>query len=284
MSGLVVLTTDFGLHDEYVGVMKGVIAGLAPVTQVIDLSHGIEPHNIAQAAHLLDSSCRFFPDQTIHVVVVDPGVGSERRLILVGARRQLFLAPDNGVLSLLLGNEDFTFARAVVNDALFIKPVSRTFHGRDILAPVAAQLAAGLDATAVGPELARHELTELPLRPLLAADGQGMDGMVVQVDRFGNLITNIPRAAAQGLGCGTTGIAVSITVGGKTIAGLAACYSEVQTGELLALFGSRDYLEIAINQGNAAKYLGVSAGEIVQLRTFHNFNFTPSITNFKLNT
>ena len=271
MSGLVVLTTDFGWNDEYVGVMKGVIAGLAPAARIIDLSHGVEPQNIVQAAHLIDSNCRFFPDQAIHVVVVDPGVGGDRRLILVGARRQLFLAPDNGVLSLLLGNDDFSFARAVVNDTLFIKPVSRTFHGRDILAPVAAHLAAGMDADGVGPELARHELTELPLRPTPAADAMGLTGMVVQVDRFGNLITNIPRQAAQRLGCDATGIAVATTIGDRTIDGITACYSEVNPGAPLAVFGSRDYLEIAINQGNAAKFLGVSTGEIVQLRTLIKF-------------
>ncbi|MDH3392872.1 MAG: SAM-dependent chlorinase/fluorinase, partial [Desulfobulbaceae bacterium] len=144
MSRIITLTTDFGLTDEYVGVMKGVILSLSPAARIIDLSHGVEPQNITQAAYLINSGSLYFPDNTLHIVVVDPGVGSKRRLILVGARQQLFLAPDNGVLSLLLGDESFDFAYEIANTELFGKSVSKTFHGRDILAPVAAHLSTGI--------------------------------------------------------------------------------------------------------------------------------------------
>jgi len=267
MSRLIALTTDFGWNDEYVGVMKGVIIGVTPSARILDLSHDVEPQNIAQAAYLIHGACRFFPDQTIHVVVVDPGVGTSRRLVLVGARKQLFLAPDNGVLSLLLNDEDFSFARVVANEKLFIRPVSRTFHGRDILAPVAAHLAAGLSADAIGPPLGRTELTILPLAPSLAADGKWLEGRIVQVDRFGNLLTNIDRHTVEKFTADNEGNAFSVIVGGRTITRLADCYAEGQAGGLLALFGSREYLEIAINQGHAGKFLGVSTGEVVSLRT-----------------
>ena len=266
MSGLVTLTTDFGLTDEYVGVMKGVILSLAPTTQIIDLSHGIEPQNIAQAAYLIDNSSRYFPDDTVHVLVVDPGVGSNRRLILVGARRQLFLAPDNGVLSLVIDDE-FSFAHAVTNKELYLHPVSRTFHGRDILAPVAAHLAAGIAAETVGPPLDRNELTQLHLAASVSTDGKSIKGGVIQVDRFGNLITNIHRQTAQKLADENNASVLTVIIGARTINNIVACYAETAPGELLALFGSRDYLEIAINHGDAGKLLGITTGEIVQLRT-----------------
>ena len=272
MSGIITLTTDFGLADEYAGVMKGVILALAPAARIIDLSHGIEPQNIAQAAYLINSGSRYFPDNTVHLVVVDPGVGSNRRLLLVGARRQLFLAPDNGVLSLLLNGEDFSFAHLVANEELFAKPVSKTFHGRDILAPVAAHIATGIALNKVGPRLRREELTQLHLGATLAPDGKSIEGLVIQVDRFGNLITNIDRQTTQQLADKSGGTALTVMIGDRVISNLADCYDDVPPGEVLSLFGSRNYLEIAVNQGNANKFLGVIVGDIVQLRTGKSFS------------
>lgn len=266
MSGIITLTTDFGLEDEYVGVMKGVILTLAPTTSIIDLSHGIKPQNVVQAAHTIYNGSNYFPDNAVHVVVVDPGVGGSRRLILVGARRQLFLAPDNGVLSLLLNKREFTFARAVTNEELFLKPVSGTFHGRDILAPVAAHLADGLPSEKVGPPLECSELTQLDLAASLSPDGRSIKGTVIQIDHFGNLITNIDRQTVQELGI-TNQSHLTVEIGHRVITGINVCYEESEPGGVLALFGSRDYLEIAINQGDAGKILGISIGEIVQLHT-----------------
>ncbi len=260
------MTTDFGQEDEYVGVMKGVILSRNPATNIIDLSHGIEPHNLTQAAFLINSGSRYFPDHTIHIVVVDPGVGGTRRLILVGTRRQFFLAPDNGVLSLLLNDEDFTFARAVTNEELFVKPVSHTFHGRDIMAPVAAHLAAGIAAETVGALLDRDELTQLPLAPSLTTDGKGIEGMVIQVDHFGNLVTNIDRQTVQQLIDNNAENKLTVSIGDQEIDNLGTYFDEVLPGELLSLFGSRDYLEIAANQGSAKKLLGVSVKDGVQIK------------------
>ena len=266
MSRIITLTTDFGLTDEYVGVMKGVILSLSPAARIIDLSHGIEPQNITQAAYLINSGSLYFPDNTLHIVVVDPGVGSKRRLILVGARQQLFLAPDNGVLSLLLGDESFDFAYEIANTELFGKSVSKTFHGRDILAPVAAHLSTGIPLEEVGPRLDHKELTQLHLGATLAPDGKSVAGLVVQIDRFGNLITNIDRQTAQQIIGNNTEDTLTVKVGEQIIKNLATCYDEVPTGSALALFGSRDYLEIAINQGNAAIFFDVAIGDTVHMQ------------------
>ena len=274
MSGLITLTTDFGLADEYVGVMKGVIFGLAPATQIIDLSHGIEPQNIVQAACVIENGSRYFPENTVHIVVVDPGVGGPRKLVLVGARNQLFLAPDNGVLSLLLAPDEFQFAHAITNEDLYRKPVSRTFHGRDILAPVAVHLATGIPVEKVGPRVERKELKLIDLAPCLSEDGKVITGKVIQIDRFGNLLTNIDRQIAQQIGTDNPDVEVTVTIGNRRINRIATCYENVPPGEVLALFGSRNSLEIAINQGNAKKHLGIATGEIVQLRTNQKSTFT----------
>ena len=266
MNKLITLTTDFGLTDEYVGVMKGVIYNLAPNTQIIDLCHGIEPQNIAQAAYLINSSTRYFSDNTIHIVVVDPGVGGNRRLILIRARKQLFLAPDNGVLTLLLNNKDFEFARAITNKELFTKPTSQTFHGRDILAPIAAHLATGATAEKIGPLVNYNSLTQLNLAPTIISESRKIMGTVIQVDRFGNLITNIERPIIQRLIKTKHINKITVTIGSKTFTNHTDCYDEALPGELLSLFGSRGYLEISLNQGNAAKFLGISLGEIVELQ------------------
>lgn len=264
---IITLTTDFGLTDEYPGVMKGVILNLAPTVKIIDLSHGIAAQDIRQAAYLINSGSRYFPANTVHIVVVDPGVGSNRRLILVRARQQLFLAPDNGVLSLLLQGKDFSYAYEITNEDLFAKQVSRTFHGRDILAPVAAHIATGIAPESVGPRLKREDLRQLDLAASIAADGKSIEGQVIQIDHFGNLITNIDRQTTQQLADNSPEATLSVMIGEEEINHLADCYDEMPPGGLLALFGSRDYLEVAINQGNAEKCLGVAVGDSVQLRT-----------------
>ncbi|MDH5298628.1 MAG: SAM-dependent chlorinase/fluorinase [Desulfobulbaceae bacterium] len=260
MSEIITLTTDFGLADEYVGVMKGVILGRTPRARIIDLTHDIEPQGIARAAHVIDHASRYFPAGTIHVVVVDPGVGTSRRLILVGARGQLFLAPDNGVLTLLLGEDDFGFARVVACQQLFLHPVSRTFHGRDILAPVAAALADNLEPAEVGPEIAAAGLTTLPLPKAERAARGEIRGEVIRVDRFGNLITNIPRALVNKLAPDTNAAGLAVAITGRTLAAVVETYGSVAIGTPAALFGSSDFLEIAVNGGNASQALNAAVG------------------------
>lgn len=263
MNRVITLTTDFGLTDEYVGVMKGVILGRASGARIVDLTHGIGHQDIRQAAYIVHAAYRHFPAETVHVIVVDPGVGSMRRIILLATEKHLFLAPDNGVLTLLL--EDKTAQAYEVGCAhLYKQPLSTTFHGRDIFAPVAAALANGMPPAETGNMLPISELTALRL-PQVAIDPgpQTIQGAVVLIDHFGNLMTNIHRDAVGRLFRTTDKITVSIRQ--HAIHGLATSYSAAPAGALLALFGSRGYVEIAINGGNAAEQLDFSMDDIVRI-------------------
>lgn len=251
MGRIITLTSDFGSADEFVGVMKGVILGLAPAVEIVDLSHQIAAHDVRQGAFLLGSACRFFPSGTVHVAVVDPGVGSPRRIVLVEAGGQFFLAPDNGLLSLVLGDDGAGRAWQVDNRELFLAEVSATFHGRDIFAPVAARLAGGLEPGRVGGQLAPTDLVRLAdLLPRVDRRLGRITGRVEQVDRFGNLVTNIsgcllaevygPELARLKVGCG-----------GREVRGLSATFSGVAPGEMAAVVGGRGYLELVVNLGRA---------------------------------
>ena len=195
---IITLITDFGLEDEYVGLLKGVILGIDPAAVVVDVTHAIKPQEVAQAAFALEASFRYFPEGTIHVVVVDPGVGTERGILCLEQHRQLFLAPDNGTLTLLLEEGEGAVLRKLENPAFRRAEVSPVFHGRDIIAPAAAHLSKGVDVRALGPELAREAAVRLErLRPVVRANA-GIDGTIVHVDRFGNLISNIPAGLLEG--------------------------------------------------------------------------------------
>ena len=259
---LITLTTDFGLQDEFVGVMKGVIYSKCPSAQVIDISHGIGAQNITRAAYLISSSFHYFPQGTIHVIVVDPGVGSSRKVVLVKAAGQLFLVPDNGVATLLfpLASEGYE----VSNHDLFLVPTSSTFHGRDIFAPVAAHLACGLPVNKVGPLVELESLVRLPLAPPVV-NGETLTGKVIDIDHFGNLITNIDYERA-GRFCADDFDNVSVYIGSIQIHSISISYSTVPVGEAVALFGSRNFLEIGINQKNAAEKFKLGLDSAVYLR------------------
>ncbi len=253
---LITLTTDFGLYDPYVAVMKGVILGIAPAVTIVDITHGVPPHQIREGAYALRMAAPFFPEGTIHVVVVDPGVGGGRRPIAVKTRDAYFVAPDNGVLGYVL-EECGDFLAVHLDAPQFWQPsVSRTFHGRDIFAPVAAHLAMGVPFESLGTPISDLVMLRWP-RPKRRPDGC-IKGEVVHVDRFGNLVSNIPGEEMQG------GEYV-VTVDGATLSEVHATYAEVYPGALLALVGSRGYLEIAVREGNAAELLGVGSGEEVLL-------------------
>jgi S-adenosyl-L-methionine hydrolase (adenosine-forming) len=266
MDRLITLLTDFGLEDEYVGVMKGVILSRFPAARIIDLCHGVPPQDLRRAAYLLESSRPYFPAATLHVIVVDPGVGTSRRIVLMEADGQLLLAPDNGVLT-LPARSGFTAAFEVGCRDLFLPNVSRTFHGRDIFAPVAAALAKGLAPAAVGRRLSREELVHLPL-PEAEIDpaGTAIIGQVVDIDRFGNLLTNIHINAYQELAGDLPPAGIIAQLRDRVISGLSPSYGAAPPDTLLAIFGSRNYLEIATNRGNAARELGVGLGERIVLR------------------
>ncbi|OGQ96568.1 MAG: hypothetical protein A2521_15455 [Deltaproteobacteria bacterium RIFOXYD12_FULL_57_12] len=262
MHRIITLTTDFGLTDEFVGVMKGIILTHAPLVRIVDLSHQIPPQDIRRASLLLNAAYQYFPADTIHLAVVDPGVGSARLLILVRAAGHLFLGPDNGLFTPLYAEEIFEAAYAVECREFFLQPISPTFHGRDILAPVAARLATGLAVSAVGRQLDRQKLVHLAIPPVQREPGR-IIGEVLTTDHFGNLTTNITRTDLQQLAI--EGNNVVTTINTRHIRGIRAAYAEVGPGELLCLFNSRAYLEVAINLGNAARLLAAGPGAQIEL-------------------
>ncbi len=254
---LITLTTDFGTADGYVGIMKGVILGLCPDARLVDLSHDIAAQNVAQAAYVLAAAAPYFPAGTIHLAVVDPGVGSDRRPLVVQTDRAFCVGPDNGLFSPFQaepGARSWALDRPEFWRAT--RQVSRTFHGRDIFAPVAAHLARGVLPEQMGRPIS--DPVRLPLaEPIRHPDGH-ITGQVIYTDRFGNLITNVPAEwVAAGRWC--------IEIAGQRIAGIRAAYADAERGELLALVSSGGTVEIAVREGSAAARLGVGVGARVAL-------------------
>jgi hypothetical protein len=256
---IIALLTDFGTRDHYAGAMKGVALGVCPDATLVDISHEVPPHDVLAGALELAACYRYFPAGTIFLVVVDPGVGSSRRGIAAEAGEYKFVAPDNGVLTVVL---DETPPRKVVEltERRYARPtVSRTFEGRDRFAPAAAWLAKGIELSALGRPAASVHRIALP-RPQRTADG--VTGEVLRVDRFGNLITNIDRTTVlQLVQTGT----FEIRVGSHQVPHLYSTYADAAPGEICALFGSTDHLEIAANGASAAGELGAGRGAAVQI-------------------
>jgi S-adenosyl-L-methionine hydrolase (adenosine-forming) len=259
---IISLITDFGARDEYVGLLKAVILGIDPAAVTVDVSHAVDPQDVAQAAYLVQTAYAHFPPGSIHLVVVDPGVGTARDVLLLDLGEHRFVAPDNGVLSLVVDGDLPFRLRRLENSAWRRESVSPTFHGRDVMAPAAAQLSRGADPAEFGPEVDPRTVVRLrDLRPRRTP--AGIEGRIVQVDRFGNLITNIDRWMLDAcVGAG----APEIRVGDLTIQGVCRTYSDGAPGQPLALFGSRETLEIAVTGGSARNTLGVDKGEPVLVR------------------
>ena len=261
MTHIVTLTTDFGLSDSYVGVMKGVILGLAPQVTVVDICHAVPRHDIAAASLVLAGAYRYFAPGTIHVAVVDPGVGTERRPLALEADGRFFVGPDNGLFSGVLARcrDSEVCAVHLTNSVFWLPSPSATFHGRDIFAPVAAHIALGVPLRNLGSDLAVRDLQRLPDVAPRQREGV-IEGEVVYVDHFGNLTTNItleslPRATS-----------VAIEIAGRRISGVSTAYGDVTEGEVLALIGSTGFLEIAVSSGSASQRLGVGKGAPVRVR------------------
>jgi hypothetical protein len=263
---IISLITDFGLEDEYVGLMKAVILGIDPLARIVDLSHAVEPQDVVQAAFLLESAGRYFPPGSIHLAVVDPGVGTTRALIGFEANGHRFLAPDNGVLTLVMDAFRPETLRCLENPTLWRASVSATFHGRDILAPVAAHWSRGLDVRELGPELNPADVVRLAdLRAKRSPDGD-IAGRIVHIDRFGNLVTNIDAASLQPPGGFIHEGPATIQLAGQKIVGIRRTYADAEPGRPVALIGSRGYLEIAVCCGSARSYFNVRQGDAVAVR------------------
>jgi len=254
---IITLTTDFGTSDHYVGTMKGVILGIAPQARIVDISHEVRPYQIPEGAYVIARACGYFPPKTIHVVVVDPGVGSARRPILAEVGGQRYVAPDNGVLSMVFDGAEKV--RHVTAERYFLQPVSHTFHGRDVFSPVAAHLAAGVPAARFGKRIADYARLDFfhPTR----TGKRFWTGLVLHIDRFGNMITNFhidefPHVATRPF---------ELNIGLRRLTRLVSNFSEAQAGELVAIVGSSGYMEVVANQASAAKLLGCEIGSPAEL-------------------
>jgi S-adenosylmethionine hydrolase len=275
MSSIITLTTDFGHDDAYVAAVKGAILSTNPEANIIDISHSIEPQNILQAAFILGIAYRYFPKQTIHVAIVDPGVGSERQGIILKTPSALFVAPDNGILSYIVDDlflvesssltehthdlKEIVFktgleAVAITDPRFWRHPVSSTFHGRDIFAPVAAGLSLGISLYEFGEKIKSLHVLSIP-KPSVDPDGN-LVGLVLHIDRFGTLITNIKNNDLPGKD-------VLVEVAGHRIQGISDYYA--QNEGVMAIVGSSGYLEVSLRDGSACDFLGMVVGDEVKV-------------------
>ena len=275
MSSIITLTTDFGYDDAYVAAMKGAILSINPEANIIDISHSIEPQNILRAAYILSIAYRYFPKQTIHIAIVDPGVGSERQGIILKTASAFFVAPDNGILSYIVDDlfpiesrsltnhthdvKEMVFktgleAVAITDPRFWRHPVSPTFHGRDIFAPVAASLSLGISLYEFGEKTNSLHVLSIP-KPSLDSEGN-LVGQVLHVDRFGNLITNIKNSDLPGKD-------VMIEAAGYCIQGISDYYA--QNKGVMAIVGSSGYLELSLRDGSACDFLGTIVGDEIKV-------------------
>lgn len=251
---IVTLLTDFGLRDSYVGALKGAMLAIAPHLTIIDVGHTVSQQDVLEAAYILKGYYREFPKGTIHLAVVDPGVGGPRRPILVETRGHYLIGPDNGIFSYAYQEEQVSRVVHLTATQYFAADISDTFHGRDIFGPVAAHLASEVEARWFGRWV--EDFVKLPLPQLRSAPG-GLVGEVVYVDRFGNLVTNIDLQSFYAL---VKGKRYRITAGQETLEAISRSYSDGQPGQLLALFGCQQTLELSVNRGSAANKLGHGRG------------------------
>jgi S-adenosylmethionine hydrolase len=259
---LITFTTDFGLTEHYVGVMKGVIHNINPSAPILDITNAVQSFDILDGALAIAQAYSYFPKNTIHLVVVDPGVGSARRPILVTAGEHQFVAPDNGVLSLVYEREEQVSVRHITSPHYFLSPVSNTFHGRDIFAPVAAYLSKGVDSEKFGDTITDYVRFAAP-RPKASAPNT-WKAVVLKTDKFGNMITNINPQDVPQLFDGSPQ-SFKISVGKAEVTTLRSSYVEGQPGEIFAVVGSTGLLEIASNRGAASRLAGADKGSEVNL-------------------
>jgi S-adenosylmethionine hydrolase len=260
-NAIITLTTDYGTNDHLVGALKGVILKINPDVAIVDITHNVTPFDLLDGALTIGAAYSYFPSKTILVVVVDPGVGTERRPLLVSATNQYFIAPDNGVLSVIYEREKESLVVRHANvEHYYLQPVSKTFHGRDIFAPVASWLTKGWQTPSMGDEITDYKKFAIP-RPK-EADG-ALKGVVLRTDAFGNLITNfrsedLPESALASGG-------IKFQVGNQSVTRLVETFAQGNNGEAIAYLGSSGYIEIGINKGNASRTLSLGRGTPVTL-------------------
>jgi S-adenosylmethionine hydrolase len=259
-NAIITLTTDYGTDDHLVGTLKGVILKINPEVTIVDITHHVTPFDLLDGALAIGAAYAYFPPKTIHVVIVDPGVGTERRPLLVSGQNHYFIAPDNGVLSLVYEREHNVVVRHANAEHYYLQPLSKTFHGRDVFAPVAAWLSKGWQTASMGEEIQDYKKMALP-KP--KRGDAGVKGLVLKIDPFGNLVTNF---RAEDLSAETqNGGGLKMHVGTHAVSRLVDTFARGKAGEPVAYIGSSGYLEIAINKGNASRTLSVGRGAPVVL-------------------
>jgi len=255
--GVITLTSDFSLHDSYVGTMKGVILRIFPEARLVDITHHISPQDVLEASLVLESGYRYFPPGTVHLVVVDPGVGGARRPILVAGEQHYFVGPDNGTFTRVLDSDPQALVIDIQETRFLLPSISDTFHGRDIFSPVAAYLARGVAPEEFGPPLTQPRRLSLPVPRIW---GDQIRGEVIHIDSFGNIVSNISREQFEGA---VGRRRFKIVINGKTIDRLHRSYEEQERGLMLALFGSSNLLELAVAEGRAERRVGAGKGDTV---------------------
>jgi S-adenosylmethionine hydrolase len=258
---IITLTTDFGTNDHFVGAMKGVIVDIISDVQIVDITHAVQAFDVLDGALAISKAYSYFPNGTIHMVVVDPGVGTTRRPILASSDGYHFVAPDNGVLSMVYAREERVHVRHITSEHYFRQPVSNTFHARDVFAPVAAYLAKMVDSHKFGDEIEDYVRFAAP-RPKATGENR-MRAVVLKVDRFGNLITNITPEDAPALFADSAKF--KIVVGSREITDIRKTFAEGEPGEVFALLGSMGYLEIVANRAAAAQIIAAGKGSEVSI-------------------
>lgn len=270
MGAIITLTTDFGLQDAYVGMMRGALLSVNPDATVVDITHHLPPHDIPQAAYCIFDAYAYFPSGTVHVVVVDPGVGSDRGIVAMAAGGHFFLAPDNGVLSRFADLEPPPVCVDVRAERFFRASVSRTFHGRDIFAPVAAHLSKGVPLDLLGKEIPFERLVKLRLQAATLTDDGVLEGEIISIDRFGNMISNIHESLFQEYrrrnNAGVTPFRIRIGLSGSFSAScLSDSYQSSAVGAPLIILGSSKRVEIAVREGSAAEFFRAERGDSVRI-------------------
>ena len=252
---IITLTTDYGTSDHLVGVLKGVILSINPEVNIVDITHSVLAHDLLDGALAIGQAYKYFPPKTIHLVVVDPGVGTTRRPILVAGDTHYFVAPDNGVLSSVYDQSEALYVWNIISEHYFRQPVSNTFHGRDIFAPVAAWLSKSWQSAAFGEPITDFVRFGIP-KPKAA--GNTVKGIVLRVDHFGNLVTNLTVQDVPAL-AGTNG-KFTIKAGNASVTKVVPTFAQGAAGEAVGIIGSSGYLEISVNKGNAARTIGAARG------------------------
>ncbi len=259
--GIVTFTTDFGIEDHFVGVMKGVVLGINPEAAVVDICNNVPPYDVLAGALTIGQAYSYYPAGTVHVVVVDPGVGTKRRALVADTGKYVFVGPDNGVLSLVCERQERVTVRHVTAEHYFLHPVSTTFHGRDIFAAVAGHVSRGVDLAKLGDTVTDYVRLQVPQIKL---EDKRISGSILKFDRFGNIITNIGRrAVASFVSAHPEGFLIRL--GSIDISHLRSAYAQAAPGELFGIIGSMGYLEIAANRGSAAEISGAKIGDVVEL-------------------